>query len=41
MADLNMKEEERTMGELSSYGIPPNQPDGPKLVKSQEAETLG
>jgi hypothetical protein len=25
---------------LASYGIPPKQPDGPKLVKGQEPDTL-
>jgi hypothetical protein len=40
MAELQAKEEELSTGELASYGIPPKQPDGPKLVKSQEPETL-
>jgi hypothetical protein len=39
MAELKMKEEELTTSELASYGIPPKQPDGPRLVKSQESET--
>jgi hypothetical protein len=37
---LKTKEEELTTGELASYGIPPKQPDGPKLVKVQAMETL-
>jgi hypothetical protein len=40
MAELKIREEELTTGELASYGIPPKQPDRPKLVKSQEPETL-
>jgi hypothetical protein len=40
MAELKTKEEELTTGDLASYGIPPKQPDGPKLVKGQEPETL-
>jgi hypothetical protein len=37
---LKTKEEELTTADLASYGIPPKQPEGPKLVKGQEAETL-
>jgi hypothetical protein len=40
MAELKTKEEELTTAELASYGIPPKQPDRPKLEKSQEPETL-
>jgi hypothetical protein len=40
MAELRKKEEELTTADLASYGIPPNQPEGPKLVKGQETETL-
>jgi hypothetical protein len=29
-----------TTAELASYGVAPKQPDGPKLVKGQELETL-
>jgi hypothetical protein len=36
MAELKTKEEELTAGDLASYGIPPKQSDGPKLVKGQE-----
>jgi hypothetical protein len=32
--------EEFPAAALSTYGIPPKQPEGPKLVKGQEAETL-
>ena len=38
---LKTKESELTTADLASYGIPPKQPDGPKLVKGQEPETLG
>jgi len=34
------KEEELTTADLASYGIAQKQPDGPKLVKGQETETL-
>jgi len=37
---LKTKEAELTTADLASYGIPPKQPDGPKLVKGQEPETL-
>jgi hypothetical protein len=37
---LKTKEAELTTADLASYGIPPKQPEGPKLVKGQEPETL-
>src|ERR1700674_5737397 len=40
MAELKRIEEEPSTAEFDSYGIPPKQPDGPKLVKGQEPETL-
>jgi hypothetical protein len=40
MAELKRKEEELTSAELASYGVAPKQPDGPKLVKGEEPETL-
>jgi hypothetical protein len=40
MAEAKRIEEEPPTAELASYGIPPTQPEGPKLVKSQEPETL-
>lgn len=40
MAELRRKEEDITTAELASYSLPPKQPDGPKLVKVQEPETL-
>lgn len=40
MAELKRKEEELTTAELASDGIAQKQPDGPKLVKGQEPETL-
>ena len=40
MAELQTKEGELTAAELAAYGIEPTQPDGPKLVKSPEPETL-
>ena len=40
MAELKRKEEELTSAELASYGAAPKQPDGPKLVKGEEPETL-
>ena len=40
MAELKRKEEELTMAELGSHGVAQKQPDGPKLVKGQEPETL-
>jgi hypothetical protein len=40
MADLQTKERELTPAELATYGIEPKQPDGPKLVKVQDQQTL-
>jgi hypothetical protein len=40
MAELKRKQDELTTVELATYGIPQNVPDGPKLVKGQEPETL-
>jgi hypothetical protein len=40
MAELKRIEEELPPAEFVSYGIPPKQPEGPKLVKGQELETL-
>jgi len=40
MAELKRIEEELPTAELASYGIPAKQPEGPKLVKGQEPETL-
>ena len=40
MAELKRIEEELPAAGLASYGTPPKQPDGPKLVKGQEPETL-
>ncbi len=40
MAELKRIDEEMSTAELASYGIPAKQPDRPKLVKSQEPETL-
>ena len=40
MAELKRKEGELTTAELASYGIAQKQPEGPKLVKGQELETL-
>ena len=37
---LKTREEELTTAELASYGAAQKQPDGPKLVKGQEPETL-
>ena len=37
---LTTKEAELTTADLASYGIAQKQPDGPKLVKDQEPETL-
>jgi hypothetical protein len=36
--ELKTQEEEPTTAGLVSYGIPPKQPDGPKLVKDTEVE---
>jgi hypothetical protein len=40
MAELKRMAKEVPTAELASDGIPPKQPDGPKLVKGQEPETL-
>ena len=40
MAELKRIEEELLPAEFVSYGIPSKQPEGPKLVKGQEPETL-
>jgi hypothetical protein len=40
MAEPKRMHEEFPTAELATYGIPPKQPEGPKLVKDQEAETL-
>ena len=40
MAELKRIEEELPAAEVASYGSPQEQPDRPKLVKSQEPETL-
>ena len=40
MAELKIKEEDLTTGELAGYGVEQKLPAGPKLVKGQEAETL-
>jgi hypothetical protein len=40
MAELKTKNEELTTAELATFGIPSKQPEGPKLVKGQEPETL-
>jgi hypothetical protein len=40
MAELKTKEGELTTADLASYGVAQKQPDGPKLVKGQEPETL-
>jgi hypothetical protein len=40
MAELKRIDEEMSTAELASYGIPAKQPEGPKLVKGQEPETL-
>jgi hypothetical protein len=41
MAELKRIEEEFPTAELASDDIPAKQPEGPKLVKGQEPETLG
>ena len=41
MAELKTKDEELTTADPASNGIPPKPPEGPKLVKGQEPETLG
>ena len=40
MAELKIKEGDLTTAELATYGIPPKQPEGPKLVKGPEPEIL-
>ena len=40
MAELKTKEEELTTAERANYGVAQKQPEGPKLVKGQEPETL-
>ena len=40
MAELKRKEGVLTTADLASYGISREEPDGPKLVKGQETETL-
>jgi hypothetical protein len=40
MAELKRKEGALTTADLASYGISQEEPDGPKLVKGQEPETL-
>jgi hypothetical protein len=40
MAELKRIDEEFPAAELATQGIPPKQPEGPKLVKVEEAETL-
>jgi len=40
MAEVKRIDEEMSTAELASYGIPAKQPEGPKLVKGQEPETL-
>jgi hypothetical protein len=40
MAELKVKEGDLTTAEMASYGIPPKQPEGPKLVKAPEPEAL-
>ena len=40
MAELKRKEGELTTADLASYGISQKEPDGPKLVKGQEPESL-
>jgi hypothetical protein len=40
MAELKWIDEEFPAAGLATYGIPPKQPEGPKLVKGQETETL-
>jgi len=40
MAELKRKEGELTTAELASDGVAQKQPDGPKLVRSPEPETL-
>jgi hypothetical protein len=41
MAELKRIDEEIPTAEVAGDGNPPKQPEGPKLVKGQEPETLG
>ena len=38
MAELKTKGGELTTADLAGYGIPPKEPEGPKLVKGQELQ---
>jgi hypothetical protein len=40
MAELKTKEEKLATADTASYDIPPEQSEGPKLVKGQKPETL-
>jgi hypothetical protein len=40
MAELKTKEEKLVTADTASYDIPPEQSEGPKLVKGQKPETL-
>ncbi len=40
MAELKTKEGELTTADLATYGIPPEQAEGPQLVKAPEPVTL-
>ena len=40
MAERKTKDGELTTADLASYGVAQKQPEGPKLVKGQEPETL-
>ena len=40
MAELKRIDEEFPAAGLAIYGIPSKQPEGPRLVNGQEAETL-
>jgi len=40
MAERKKKKGKLTAVDLASYAITPKQPEGPKLVKRQEPETL-
>jgi hypothetical protein len=40
MAEVKTKEEELTVAQLASYGIPPKQPNRPRLVTGEVPETL-
>jgi hypothetical protein len=41
MAELKRIDDEFPTAEVAGVGNPPRQPEGPKLVKGQEPETLG